>query len=53
MAFPATYIFHVFSRSYHELKREHEMICKEEQVATLDANAKEETQRVLEKHSFS
>uniref|UniRef100_A0A673GLA7 Potassium voltage-gated channel subfamily G member 4-like n=1 Tax=Sinocyclocheilus rhinocerous TaxID=307959 RepID=A0A673GLA7_9TELE len=51
MAFPATSIFHVFSRSYHELKREHEMICKEERAATLDA--KEDAQRVLERHSFS
>ncbi|XP_043101294.1 potassium voltage-gated channel subfamily G member 4 [Puntigrus tetrazona] len=45
MAFPATSIFHVFSRSYHELKREHEMICKED--------AREDAQRVLERPSFS
>ncbi|XP_042584436.1 potassium voltage-gated channel subfamily G member 4 [Cyprinus carpio] len=51
MAFPATSIFHVFSRSYHELKREHEIICKEEQAATLEA--KEDTQRLVERHSFS
>ncbi|XP_067304296.1 potassium voltage-gated channel subfamily G member 4 [Pseudorasbora parva] len=53
MAFPATSIFHVFSRSYHELKRENEMICKEERVAILDASAKEDAQRVLERRSLT
>ncbi|XP_051505721.1 potassium voltage-gated channel subfamily G member 4 [Myxocyprinus asiaticus] len=53
MAFPATSIFHVFSRSYHELKHEQEMIWKEERVAILDANAKEDAQRAMERHSFS
>ncbi|KAK7169727.1 hypothetical protein R3I94_000080 [Phoxinus phoxinus] len=53
MAFPATSIFHVFSRSYHELKREREMICKEERVAILDASAKEDAQRLLERRSLT
>ncbi|XP_056318912.1 potassium voltage-gated channel subfamily G member 4 [Danio aesculapii] len=53
MAFPATSIFHVFSRSYHELKREQEMIYKEERVAILDATAKEDAQRLLKRDSFS
>ncbi|KAF7703337.1 hypothetical protein HF521_022344 [Silurus meridionalis] len=35
MAFPATSIFHVFSRSYRELRQEHEMMCKDERVALL------------------
>lgn len=30
MAFPATSIFHMFSRSYQELKQEHQRIMKEE-----------------------
>ncbi|XP_053369514.1 potassium voltage-gated channel subfamily G member 4 [Clarias gariepinus] len=37
MAFPATSIFHVFSRCYRELKQEHEMIYKDERVALLAA----------------
>lgn len=45
MAFPATSIFHRFSRSYQELKLEHEMIykaeLKEERIATLAALASE------------
>lgn len=53
MAFPATSIFHVFSRSYHELKRERELICKDERVAILDASAKEDAQRLLERRSFT
>ncbi|XP_056121780.1 potassium voltage-gated channel subfamily G member 4 [Rhinichthys klamathensis goyatoka] len=53
MAFPATSIFHVFSRSYHELKREREMIYKEERVAILDASAKEDAQRLLERRSLT
>ncbi|XP_053489965.1 potassium voltage-gated channel subfamily G member 4 [Ictalurus furcatus] len=35
MAFPATSIFHVFSRSYRELRQENEMIRKDERVALL------------------
>lgn len=37
MAFPATSIFHVFSRSYCELRQEHEMMYKDERVALLAA----------------
>ncbi|TRY71455.1 hypothetical protein DNTS_011727 [Danionella cerebrum] len=53
MAFPATSIFHVFSRSYHELKREQEQVLKEERVASLDASAKEDVQRLLERDFLS
>ncbi|XP_027009055.1 potassium voltage-gated channel subfamily G member 4 [Tachysurus fulvidraco] len=38
MAFPATSIFHVFSRSYRDLRQEHEMICKDERAALLAAD---------------
>ncbi|XP_066504511.1 potassium voltage-gated channel subfamily G member 4 [Hoplias malabaricus] len=48
MAFPATSIFHMFSRSYNELKQEHEMICKEERVAFLTASAAEEVRKESE-----
>lgn len=37
MAFPATSIFHVFSRSYRELRYEHQMVCQDERVALLAA----------------
>ncbi|KAG7468672.1 hypothetical protein MATL_G00145930 [Megalops atlanticus] len=37
MAFPATSIFHMFSRSYQELKQEHERLVKEERVAAFAA----------------
>ncbi|XP_055072211.2 voltage-gated potassium channel regulatory subunit KCNG2 isoform X1 [Misgurnus anguillicaudatus] len=53
MAFPATSIFHVFSRSYLELKHEQEDIRKEERAASLDVSAKEDIQRGLDRHSFS
>ncbi|XP_060797891.1 potassium voltage-gated channel subfamily G member 4 [Neoarius graeffei] len=49
MAFPATSIFHVFSRSYRELRQEHEMICKEEKAALL---AVEEVWIESERDSF-
>ncbi|XP_029576277.1 potassium voltage-gated channel subfamily G member 4-like [Salmo trutta] len=38
MAFPATSIFHMFSRSYQELKLEHERLWKEETGAALAAD---------------
>ncbi|XP_059927643.1 potassium voltage-gated channel subfamily G member 4-like [Gadus macrocephalus] len=37
MAFPATSIFHTFSRSYQELKQEYERLWKEEKGAELSA----------------
>ncbi|KAJ3593465.1 hypothetical protein NHX12_005800 [Muraenolepis orangiensis] len=39
MAFPATSIFHTFSRSYQELKQEYERLWKEERGAELGAQA--------------
>ncbi|CDQ87525.1 unnamed protein product [Oncorhynchus mykiss] len=33
MAFPATSIFHMFSKSYQDLKREHDRLFKEECAA--------------------
>ncbi|XP_028813002.1 potassium voltage-gated channel subfamily G member 4 [Denticeps clupeoides] len=42
MAFPATSIFHRFSRCYQELKHEHEMLCKVERVACLVSRQREE-----------
>lgn len=53
MAFPATSIFHMFSRSYNELKQEHEMINKEERVALLAASAAEEVRREEESILYS
>ncbi|XP_010901327.2 potassium voltage-gated channel subfamily G member 1 [Esox lucius] len=38
MSFPATSIFHMFSRSYQELKVEHERLWKEETGAALAAD---------------
>ncbi|KAM4631424.1 voltage-gated potassium channel regulatory subunit KCNG1-like [Polymixia lowei] len=40
MAFPATSIFHTFSRSYQELKQEYERLWKEERGAELAADSK-------------
>ncbi|XP_051953566.1 potassium voltage-gated channel subfamily G member 4-like [Xyrauchen texanus] len=37
MAFPATSIFHMFSRSYQELKQEHDRLLKEECAAATAA----------------
>ncbi|KAK3533314.1 hypothetical protein QTP70_016024, partial [Hemibagrus guttatus] len=37
MAFPATSIFHVFSRSYRELRQDQEMVRKDERAALLAA----------------
>ncbi|KAG5269981.1 hypothetical protein AALO_G00187310 [Alosa alosa] len=49
MAFPATSIFHRFSRSYQELKQEHELMykaeLKEERIANLAALASEDALR--------
>ncbi|KAM6945936.1 potassium voltage-gated channel subfamily G member 4a [Aplochiton taeniatus] len=39
MAFPATSIFHMFSRSYQELKAEHDRLFKEECAAAAAAEA--------------
>ncbi|XP_052008011.1 potassium voltage-gated channel subfamily G member 4-like [Xyrauchen texanus] len=39
MAFPATSIFHMFSRSYQELKQEHDRLFKEECAAATAAAA--------------
>ncbi|KAJ8335523.1 hypothetical protein SKAU_G00388650 [Synaphobranchus kaupii] len=39
MAFPATSIFHMFSRSYQELKQEHDRAFKEEERAAAEAAA--------------
>ncbi|KAJ8398646.1 hypothetical protein AAFF_G00421740 [Aldrovandia affinis] len=39
MAFPATSIFHMFSRSYQELKQEHDRAFKEEERAAAAAAA--------------
>ncbi|KAJ8281213.1 hypothetical protein GJAV_G00064890 [Gymnothorax javanicus] len=39
MAFPATSIFHMFSRSYQELKQEHDRMFKEEERAAAEAAA--------------
>ncbi|CAL8360586.1 unnamed protein product [Lota lota] len=39
MAFPATSIFHMFSRSYQELKTEHDRLLKEECAAAAAAAA--------------
>ncbi|XP_066541595.1 potassium voltage-gated channel subfamily G member 4a [Hoplias malabaricus] len=39
MAFPATSIFHMFSRSYQELKQEHDRLFKEECAAAAAAAA--------------
>ncbi|XP_007231877.3 potassium voltage-gated channel subfamily G member 4 [Astyanax mexicanus] len=52
MAFPATSIFHMFSRSYNELKQEHEMIYKEERVALLADSAAEEVRKEAEKNPY-
>ncbi|XP_076144160.1 voltage-gated potassium channel regulatory subunit KCNG4 [Alosa pseudoharengus] len=53
MAFPATSIFHRFSRSYQELKHEHELMykaeLKEERIANLAALASEDTLRAGER----
>ncbi|XP_018594772.1 potassium voltage-gated channel subfamily G member 4a [Scleropages formosus] len=41
MAFPATSIFHMFSRSYQELKLEHKRLQEEENAAALTASKHE------------
>ncbi|XP_077420317.1 voltage-gated potassium channel regulatory subunit KCNG4-like [Vanacampus margaritifer] len=41
MAFPATSIFHTFSRSYQELKQEYERIWKEERGEEIAAESEE------------
>ncbi|XP_056134780.1 potassium voltage-gated channel subfamily G member 4-like [Lampris incognitus] len=41
MAFPATSIFHTFSRSYQELKHEYKRLCKEERGAELAAESEQ------------
>ncbi|KAG7277451.1 hypothetical protein CRUP_022539, partial [Coryphaenoides rupestris] len=41
MAFPATSIFHTFSRSYQELKQEYERLWKEERSAELGAQTED------------
>ncbi|XP_058502498.1 potassium voltage-gated channel subfamily G member 4a isoform X2 [Solea solea] len=46
MAFPATSIFHMFSRSYQELKMEHDRLFKEECAAAAAAAANGELQEV-------
>lgn len=46
MAFPATSIFHMFSRSYQELKMEHDRLFKEECAAAAAAAATGELQEV-------
>ncbi|XP_029902669.1 potassium voltage-gated channel subfamily G member 4-like [Myripristis murdjan] len=42
MAFPATSIFHTFSRCYQELKQEYEQLWKEERGAELAAEPEED-----------
>nr|XP_055029915.1 potassium voltage-gated channel subfamily G member 4a [Misgurnus anguillicaudatus] len=42
MAFPATSIFHMFSRSYQELKQEHDRLFKEECAAAAAAASTEQ-----------
>lgn len=46
MAFPATSIFHMFSRSYQELKMEHDRLFKEECAAAAAAAASGELQEL-------
>uniref|UniRef100_A0A672ZGV6 Potassium voltage-gated channel, subfamily G, member 4a n=2 Tax=Sphaeramia orbicularis TaxID=375764 RepID=A0A672ZGV6_9TELE len=46
MAFPATSIFHMFSRSYQELKMEHNRLFKEECAAAAAAAATGDLQEV-------
>lgn len=50
MAFPATSIFHIFSRSYRELRQEHEMMYKDKRAAFL---AEEEVWTDSERSSYS
>ncbi|XP_076841672.1 potassium voltage-gated channel subfamily G member 4a [Brachyhypopomus gauderio] len=45
MAFPATSIFHMFSRSYQELKQEHDRLFKEECASTAPPAPGEESDR--------
>ncbi|XP_036837731.1 potassium voltage-gated channel subfamily G member 4-like [Oncorhynchus mykiss] len=52
MAFPATSIFHMFSRSYQELKLEHERLWKEETGAALAAdNLENRREREVEREA--
>ncbi|KAG8001127.1 Potassium voltage-gated channel subfamily G member 2 [Nibea albiflora] len=46
MAFPATSIFHTFSRSYQELKQEYERLWKEEQGEEVAAELEESLSKV-------
>lgn len=45
MAFPATSIFHTFSRSYQELKQEYERVWKEERDEEVEENLLTSTSR--------
>ncbi|XP_051234397.1 potassium voltage-gated channel subfamily G member 4-like [Dicentrarchus labrax] len=46
MAFPATSIFHTFSRSYQELKQEYERLWKEERGEEIAAESEESWSKV-------
>lgn len=46
MAFPATSIFHTFSRSYQELKQEYEQLWKEERGEEMAAESQESLSKV-------
>ena len=46
MAFPATSIFHTFSRSYQELKQEYERLWKEEKGAELSAQTEDDLSNI-------
>nr|XP_020445001.1 potassium voltage-gated channel subfamily G member 4-like [Monopterus albus] len=46
MAFPATSIFHTFSRSYQELKQEYEQLWKEERGEEIAAESEESWSKV-------
>ncbi|XP_057709249.1 potassium voltage-gated channel subfamily G member 4-like [Corythoichthys intestinalis] len=46
MAFPATSIFHTFSRSYQELKQEYERLWKEERGEEIAAESEERCSKV-------
>ncbi|XP_076879567.1 voltage-gated potassium channel regulatory subunit KCNG2 isoform X2 [Brachyhypopomus gauderio] len=50
MAFPATSIFHVFSRSYRELKQEHGVMYAEERAGFWAAGAADEVSRGVERN---
>ncbi|XP_031704053.1 voltage-gated potassium channel regulatory subunit KCNG4-like [Anarhichas minor] len=46
MAFPATSIFHTFSRSYQELKQEYEQLWKEERGEEIAAESEESWSKI-------